>query len=246
MKRKKKDKRPRRLQIYTHQRKRGKTVICVEMGFVDRTRNFSVSLWDIVGYGDYSMNLPSALVPRRAPLPPGTDPAPDPEGHVLFCQQRPKDAQIRGINYMVWCADTVRNLLERGGRVVFRRHPKLAEKEHARTDAMLASLPGAEESKNALLEEDLRGCSRVVAYNSNSLLEAAMRRVPIVCLGSGSVVSSLATTALDEPPRRPSNVELNEALARVTWYQWSVADIRKGLPFEFTLKTHNPGSPSPP
>nr|WRJ69882.1 hypothetical protein TetV2_00437 [Oceanusvirus sp.] len=242
MKRKKKDKSPRRLEVYAHQKRKGGVVVCVEMGFLDRTRNFSVSLWDIVGYGDYSMNLPPPPVPRRSFVPEITDLHHDPEGHTLFCQQKPKDAQIRGVHYMTWMKETVEALLSEGERVVFRRHPKLTPREHGSTTALLETIKGngnMVESENRLLDDDLMGCAKVVAYNSNSLLEACLRRVPIVCLGPGSVVASLASASLESPARRPTDAELNRVLNCVTWYQWSVEDIRKGLPFRFTARDQN-------
>ena len=227
-----------RRKIAAHQRRTGGSLVVMEVGFLERHAHYSVSLNDIVGFGDYSMfGVPEDV---RARVPLRVSPcAPSPGGFVLLAGQVANDTQLRGIrDYDAWVEATLREIRRyTDRRVVFRPHPKSRPGSRLRTAAWAAGA-GVELSAAASLEDDVRGAHCVVAYNSNALLDAVMLGRPVFCLGDGMIARGLANTDLGriESPWCPPETLVRQTAARVSHWQWTAGEIERGLAFPFCAR----------
>nr|WRJ69876.1 hypothetical protein TetV2_00431 [Oceanusvirus sp.] len=228
----------RRAQVVRFHRAAGHGTVCIEVGFLDRGRHYSIGLNDICGYGDYSPNVPTDHPLPRIPIDVRKRRA-EPtsaESPVLLCGQVPYDVQIRKIDYMSWLDSTLSGIRKHanGRPVVFRPHPKLKPR-HREQMLEWAARRKVKVSEGGDASRDIDAAFCVVAYNSNALLEAVMRRVPIVCLGPGSVVDSLSNKSLKNIRnlRMPCFDEIWSRVAEVTHYQWTADEIRKGRPLRW-------------
>ena len=228
--------------VYNHRlhlafRENGVLAVVLEMGYVDRRRYFSVGLNDIAGYGDYRMNLPTPRRPPRIRVCCQPRKRSDPDRFVLFCAQCPDDAQIRTPDYMGFVQKTLAEIRRNTRRrVVFRPHPRLDVGRHPRwaDPAWVRGLRGVEVSGNARIEDDFARAHCVVAYNSNSLLDALVAGLPVFsfapCMADRCSNKDLRNV---DDPFFPSPAELDELLSDVTWSQWTLSEIAAGAPLRF-------------
>ena len=225
----------RRREIKAAQERGGGALIVVEVGFIHRHAYYSVGLNDLTGFGCYSLTArtdgPRHPVPRPRPLRAARADSP-----VLLAGQIPHDTQIRlggAEKYVRWLEDAARQIRRASPRrIVFKPHPKLAEK-HALNGEAWSRRNGVALDRGF----DVSEAWAVVAYNSNVLLEALIAGVPCFCCSSGSVVHDLCNRDLGdiERPAFPSDQQRTEALNRLTWCQWTAGELEAGLPFEIAL-----------
>ena len=219
----------------------GARLLILEHGALDRKGGFTLSLDDIVAWGDYSFLDVSLTVPKT-PLPPTVPMSRREAGRVLFCLQMPDDAQLDVGDYVAWACRTLDRLagLAGAGGVEVRFHPAFSRRDAEAFERACAARGVSHHSPDRVpLEDALRGARVVVAYNSNALLDAVLAGVPIVCLGEGSFVRSLARTSLDgvNNPYIASEKEVRSVLVPLTHTQFSREELA-GLGFMDRLERH--------
>jgi len=149
------------------------------------------------------------------------------EGHFLVCGQKPHDAALGGVQPGQWLVETVSRLRSLTNKqIVWRPHPD----DHSSRRLHMAAETGVRQSKGNLLAEDLKGCAGLIAYNSNSLVEALLAGVPIYPLGPGSVCPTMGHAALTvETIKNPLRPERNQFFYDLAYRQWNIPELEAGL-----------------
>ena len=230
--------------VIVDQRAYGTPVLVVDLGYLKRgnlvearanpnTVYWSVNLNGLNGWGD----------PPRSPMPHDRwqaldiELAPWREGgsHILVCGQKPHDAAIDGINPITFLTQTIAQLQQITDRPIrWRPHPNDATNRRVTID-------GAEKSVAATLQEDLQDCYAVVAYNSNSLVEALLAGVPVYVLGPGAVAAGMGYTELtEETIDNPLFPDREQFFADLAYRQWTIPEFEQGLPWLHLMEEEPP------
>lgn len=222
----------------------GKTVVVIENGYIDRKNHVSIGLNDLAGFGDYGVHLPprGALKPRfDIPMKPLR--VSKSSSHVLFLGQVPRDQQIRlggrRETYMAWVEKQIRDLRRHTSRkILFRKHP---DDKHSKPGfyegwASSRGIQLSDESKS--LEDELKSCHCVVAYNSNGLLDACVAGVPAIQLGKGGVGERMYNHKVSDvkSPWFPDDDLRCEVLSMISYYEWNEEEIAKGIPIDNIIR----------
>ncbi len=218
-----------RRRVHDLQKKNHKPLLVVEQGFLRRDIYFSVGWNSIVGYGEYhNRNMPRdrfeelniAVQPYIADR--------NKDGYILLCGQVPWDTQVQHLeSYKKWLEETVKVIRKFTDReIVYRPHPKQSRKN----EMSVTSLPGTTTSTRASLEDEFKHCRAMVAFNSNSLLEAMIAGVPFFAFDRGSVVFDLANHDLSriENPAFPEEPLRMQKLFDIAYAQWNPDEIESG------------------
>ena len=150
------------------------------------------------------------------------------DGLIVVCGQLPRDTQVQDVDHIKWCQETVAWYQKRfGARVVFRPHPRM---ESPSEYGIISYHDGRK------LSEVLSEASLVVTWNSTTGVEAAVAGVPVVTCSPGSMASPVAMNMLAEHPVFP---ERKEWLAGLGYSQWTLEEMRQGLPWYHLTRTTN-------
>ena len=208
--------------IYEHRFREKKPVVIVERGFIHRDIHYGVALNGLNGLGYFGGdNNPSD---RWKAL--GVDIKPWRTGdYILVCGQVPWDASVQHTDHVAWCRDTVELIQSKTDRPVrFRAHPDVKDYDY-----------GVQASKSSW-EDDLAGAHAVVTFSSTSSAMAVLEGVPIFTMDPGSIAFGIGnkeiTEALLENPGKYSRKQWAYDLA---YSQWTVDEMRQGLPWERIL-----------
>ncbi len=139
------------------------------------------------------------------------------KGYALIMGQVMGDMSLVNVDIIQWYKGIATRLWKEGWDIRFRPHPESDRKGHERPRVPFSQV--AEGS----LDEALSGAGIVVAYNSNSLVDAVMAGVPIYAGDKGSMVYGLASRNFN-PVRTDRKQRLNE-IANV---QWTIDELADG------------------
>jgi hypothetical protein len=170
----------------------------------------------------------------------------DKKGFVLFCLQLPWDAAVNNVYYPTYVKDTVdKLLLSTKRKIIIREHPMIFKSDLQIFKNDLQLLIAHEYKKvikdimrhdrvymteNENIKDDFDQAWCVVAYNSNSTVEAAMHGIPSFVADSGSMTWNISSHNLDiENPIRP---ERHQWLCDLSYSQWHGDEVARGLPFK--------------
>ena len=145
--------------------------------------------------------------------------ASNPDGHVLICAQRGIGSKLMA-SPPRWHSETERILQRAGYKTKVRLHPGLMPNK--------APTP---------LVDELRGARACAIWSSMSGIQALVTGIPVSywapawvgSWGAGQEIGGIDAPICDDEKRM-------KALTAAAWYQWSVAEIEAGTPFEYLLK----------
>tara|TARA_B110000977_G_C11091282_1_gene496991 strand:+ start:13259 stop:14194 length:936 start_codon:yes stop_codon:yes gene_type:complete len=150
--------------------------------------------------------------------------------YILVCAQVPTDTQVQHINYNAWIYETVKTLLGKNYKVLYRKHPKY-------NTSLIKELENHENliMDSNTLEKSISNAYVVVAFNSNCLLDAILQGVPIFAFDNTSSVYDLANHTFDtlDAPYFPSYEVRLQTFANIAYTQWTDEEIRNGKHFEY-------------
>lgn len=142
-------------------------------------------------------------------------------GYTLLIGQVPGDMSLVSVkgSLAAWYRDTAMGLRRLGHDVRFRPHPMaVGARRGDRGPDDVPVLGGT-------LEDALAGAALVVTFNSNTAVDAVLAGAPAVANDIGSMAWPVTTHRIDEAPIRPDRTEW---AARLSWCQWSLAEMRSG------------------
>ena len=231
-------------QIMRHQKKTGNRHIVVDRGYIYKRREYwSVGWDDLNGRANFcNQNMDDSRINDWGiKLKPWKT---NDGGFVLFCLQLPWDAAVNNTNYSAYIKNTVDTLLLSTDReIVLREHPlismgrcsqlPIAHKHRDVVDNLVdyrVKNNRVRMSKNASIEDDFDQAWCVVAYNSNSTVDATLQGIPSFVADEGSMTWNISRHDLDiENPINPGRYQW---LCDLSYTQWSNDELSKGLPFK--------------
>lgn len=221
------------------QRGHGTPVLVIDLGYLKRGNlpaaratptgvYWSVNRNGLNGWGDPPRSpMPADRwkdlnIPIKQWQPAGT--------HFLVCGQKPHDAAIDGVNPQDWLIATVARVRAcTDAPIRWRPHP-----EDLTNRRLKISGDNITRSVGGPLADDLVDCAGVIAYNSNSLVEALLAGIPIYRLGRGSVISAEMghTELTPEMLATPSRPDRTQFFADLAYRQWTIPEMEEGLPWQ--------------
>ena len=227
-----------RKKIYDTQNAMGNKVLTFERGFINRSIYHSVGWNGINGRADFKVkNCPNDRFDKI-----GVDVKPwKQKGKtILVCGQVPWDCNVQHLNtgfkkrptsvqgYMDWLRNTLETIHEHTNRnIIFRPHPSFRRRkewyEVATPDYVFWSTNS--------LEADFKRAKVCVAFNSNTMVEAAIQGIPVFAGDIGSMAYPIANTDLTQinDPKKPSRKQWLNDLA---YKQWTWDEMSRGLFWE--------------
>lgn len=214
---------------------RGKRVLLMERGYYgDRFSYFSLA-WDgLNGRGRFPdidddgrrfRFMAPAMRTRRDPAA---------AGPVLILGQVPNDASLAGWPGVSWYERAAEAVREWGLEPIFRPHPLDPRAELYRSEARAFGMRVSRDS----LEIALHDARAAVAWNSNSLTDAALSGLPVLAGDGGAMVWPIAGQGLTERPRLAERS--GRWANRMGFAQWDAAEIASGSAWDALKTCQNP------
>lgn len=156
---------------------------------------------------------------------------PSKDGHILIAHQHTKTHQ--GGDRQDWFTRVVaflRKTTER--KIIVRGHPR---------DPKFTLPVGCEASTNNAIEDDLKNAHALITYDSNAVVEALVAGVPCFTFGRtmGDPLCLHDLNQLEEPPLATQD-ERQQWANNLAYSQWTVEEMREGLPWLFLTNTSLP------
>ena len=197
----------------------GRRLIVIESAFLRRGEYYQIGFGGAAGHADFRNQ--GAPADRWRAL--GVNSKPwrrRPDGPVVVCGQLRRDTQVQDSDHDAWCRRVVEHYRRRGARVLFRPHPREREPgSYGVPSHLIDTRP---------LRDVLAEAQCFVTYNSTAGVDAAIKGVPVVACDAGSMAWPVAAHGLGAPPRFPSR---RAWLAGLGYAQWTLAEMRAGLPW---------------
>jgi hypothetical protein len=211
--------------IRTSQLNQGKEILIIEKGFLNRDKYFSVGLNNQTGKGIYfNENMPSD---RFNALDIDVKPWTIKGKNIILCGQIYWDTSVQHIDYKKWLQDTAKELRKLTDKpIIYRPHPKRPES--------ISEVKGLITSTKSY-QEDLKDAFAVVAFNSNSALEAMIEGVPAFVYDKGSMVYNIANRDIKDINAPYYNYR-EQTLYNIAYTQWNKEEMRSGQAWEHIKK----------
>jgi hypothetical protein len=217
--------------IYQSYRSRGKNVLVLEVGGIQRNVTWKVALNGINRAADFGLGAMDSNRSDKLKLklkPWRTD-----GEHILICAQHNKSEQWRDMPTLDrWIHNTVLKIREHSKRpIVIRPHPRCPIKDNFKmfgnvTVQNPVQIDGTYDDFNL----DFQNCWAVVNWSSNPGPQAVIAGVPVF-VGADSLAYDVANHDL-------ANIESPQMPDRENWLvnyahtEWTVDEIRSGIPFK--------------
>lgn len=220
-----------------------KNVIVLERGYLDRENYHSAGLNGLNGRGDYKNKNSSD--DRFKELKIDVEKWRDGGTSVLVCGQVPWDSNVQHLNkglkplkrkesvsgYLGWLEKTIRKIRDNTDRpIVFRPHPLFTHKEWYR-DSLDKDVIWSEKP----FEQDLENAFVCVAFNSNCLVDAILKGVPIFSFDEGSMVYDISNKSLKRI-NKPKKYSRTQYLNNLAYTQWNLQELAEGKYFRHLIR----------
>lgn len=203
-------------------RHQGRSLIMIESAFVKRGEYWQVGFGGCAGNADFrSEDMPMdrwhSFGMKGRPWQDRKD-AP-----VVICGQLIRDTQVQDVDHPKWCRETVAFFHKLGVPLLFRPHPKAATKtEYGVDPCHIDTHP---------LGAVLKRARCFVTWNSTSAVDAVINGVPVMVCDKSSISWPMGIHEIAHPdnlifPKR------EPWLAGLGYSQWSLADMKAGLPWK--------------
>jgi len=207
--------------IFAEQKRRGKSTIVIDSGYIKRDRYYMVGIDGLNGRANFNnANVPSDrwnalgvdLLPWRLD-----------GGPIIICGQIPWDAACQHADNVIWCQSAIKRIEEITARpVIFRPHPLVIDIVDYETNGIVISTQP--------LEEDLKDAWALVTFNSNSGVEAVIAGVPVFVGDAGSMVLSVANVDLSLI-EKPMFHDRSAWAKGIAYAQWTLEEMASGKPW---------------
>lgn len=208
------------------ERHSGRSLIMIESAFQRRGEYWAVGFGGVAGHADFrSEGMPSdrwlSFEIKGRPW------HQRPKGPVVVCGQLIRDTQVQDVDHPRWCRETVAFFARRGIPVLFRPHPKAATHEEYGVEARFID--------DGKLGTVLKLARCVVTWNSTSAVDAVIAGVPVIVCDRSSISWPMGVHELVHPdalvyPNR------DPWLASLGYSQWSLEEMRAGLPWRHLMR----------
>lgn len=228
-----------RHKVYDTLKEKGKQVIVIDTTFIGSDDYVSIGIGGIKNYANFcipsDVYLPDRweLIKRKEnlELKPWREWTKD--GHILIIGQNRFGVSSYDIDVWKWHVEIAEKLLQleqsRNREIKFRIHPR------GRYAQALENFPKDPRitisQDNKPLKEDLKNCHCVITYTSNAVCECLLEGIPCLTLSKGSPAWDITFHSLDYIDDPPHTDRRTQWLFDLCYKQWSIDEIRKGLPW---------------
>jgi hypothetical protein len=206
-------------QIFQRQRAKNLDVVVLETGYINRgdgeNHHYAAGFNGLNGRADFrNQGMPSdRLELLNVELKPWREKG----EHIVLCGQVPWDASVDHTDHREWLASIASQLRGHTNREIrFRPHPKGPQFQ----------IQGCTLS-NAPITEDMKGAHAVVAFNSNSGVEAVIDGIPVFAFDKGSMALPVANTKAEEI-ESPAIPDRSQWLNNLAYAQWTLEELGSG------------------
>lgn len=211
-------------QVYEHYRRRGRPVIIVEIGALQRGRTWKISVNHVGSQGYYGHDHDLDLDRPRA-LGMKLEPVSRRGSHVVIAMQHARSLQTQDINLQQWLTNTVRAVRRFTDRpIVVRPHPRSpiqVPPDLGVTVQTPQKLPYTYDSFDLDLD-----CHAVVNINSGPGIQAAVAGVRPVVQGSSLAYPVRCDINMIDSPYE---VDRDQWLIQICHTEYTVDEIQSGL-----------------
>lgn len=144
------------------------------------------------------------------------------DGYWLIAGQVLGDMSLANVNYLEWLKDMVDELDRMGVDVRFRPHPEAVRR------GQQFPVPAYMVSKGTL-EQDLSEATCVIAYNSNTTVDAVLAGIPAITVDEGAMAWDVTSHHVGQAHVTPDRTEW---FRRMAWRQWTIDEIQSGEAWE--------------
>lgn len=203
---------------------KGKNVLVMERGYLGDRQEWTSLGWNgLNGYANFYNDDVSddrwvkywkdGMKPWRG----------DVGDYVLVCGQVPTDMSLSDCqSYEAFIAVKISELKQKyGHRVMFRHHPMTLGKRMVRLPRGVDEV----DSLRTTLEDNIKDARLVVAWNSNSAIEAMYNGVPYEVSSPGSLVYDYQPIDFNEPDR-------NDLGRKLAYCQWNKTELANGTAWQ--------------
>lgn len=212
-------------------------VIVIDTAFIGSDNYLSIGFDGIKNYADFNIKGPMPddrwqLISKEENLVLKPCRPYNENGHILIIGQNRFGVSTYDIDVWKWHIETAEQLLKitSNREIRFRIHPR------GRFAQALKDFPDDKRitfsQDNKPFSEDLKNCFCVVTYTSNAVCEALLNGIPAITLCVGSPawdITGHSISAIEDVILKPRE----EWLHTLCYKQWSIPEIKKGLPWQF-------------
>lgn len=219
-------------QIYLRNLQENRPTLIVEVGNLNRGRSWRLSFENINGSGDFKnlndldFNRPTKLNTKLKPLAMTRKP------EILIACQHQDSLQWEGMpSMLVWAQKTVEKIKKITDRpIIVRPHPRSPFRQniHGATIQSPIMIKGTYDSFDIDYNYHC-----VINHNSGPAVQAAINGIPIICDKTSLAYPVSSSFDQLENPQLPDR---EEWFLKLCHTEWTVDEIRQGIPFERLLK----------
>lgn len=158
-------------------------------------------------------------------------------GYILFCGQLPWDTQVQDINYNIYINDIFKKIKKiTNKKIVFRYHP-LYHSNNKKNKFKITLPDYIKVDNNKDINNSFRESYIIISYNSNSLVEAIIKGIPIIALNKMSIVYELSNK-LDDLNNiiLPKRDNVMQKLYNISYMQYNLKELENGTAFTYIKK----------
>ena len=201
-------------------------LIVIESAFLKRKEYYQIGWNGFAGHADFkNESMPLDRWKKLGiPVKPWQNRH---KGLIVVCGQLPRDTQVQDVDHIEWCQKAFDWYFKRfGNRVVFRPHPRMESPgEYGINKKYFDTRP---------LREVFAYARMVVTWNSTTGVEAVVAGIPVVACNPGSMSYPVATPEFMETP---FYCERDEWLSGIGYAQWTLDEMRAGLPWRHLTRS---------
>lgn len=205
--------------VFSQQRDNNLDVVVLETGYINRgdgeNHHYAAGINGLNGRAYFN----NSKCPPDRFMKLGVEIKPYQRGnHIVLCGQVPWDASVDHVDFLSWLGWSSQVLSSLTARkIIFRPHPM----------AGLPPIDGCEYSLRPL-SQDLKDAWALVAFNSNSTVEALLEGVPVFVSDEGAMTYHVGNKVLSRI-ESPQYFDREQWAYDLAYCQWTPQEMREGL-----------------
>lgn len=221
----------RNREIWNHYRNQGKNVIVLEVGTLARSITWRVGINGINREATFGPSNNDSARRKKFKLKYNNNRTNN-NAPILICTQSEQSRQWRDMPPLeIWVSNVIQTIRTQTDRhIIVRPHPRYPMNELPFTNV---SFQYAKHVKNDKWDLDTKNVYAVVNYSSGPGIEAAINGVPVF-VGEESLAHDIGNPIYGDylKPHQPDYETKNQWLNDLTYTEWDVEEISKGIPLK--------------
>src|SRR6056300_1063134 len=159
--------------------------------------------------------------------------------HILVLGQNLSDASLLGSDIELWVVTTIKHLLKVTKRkIILRDHPENKNRLEDILNVYFGGNNQVEYDTNENVIDSLKNAHCSVAFTSGSSIDSILQGVPVIPTTQYNFVWSISSHQLNDI-ENPKLGNREQLLYDLSYTQWSVDEIKQGLPWDHLYENIN-------